>query len=132
MKEDKTSIATYNLTPLARRSRLEVARQVKRGMANVQYASGIRIPKEALRKHLRHEVAHHIPLENVPVQVSSGVDNINGLLDIWTHLAYEKPGALRNIWSSIAPLSDKRFPQTLSECDKVAVPKVLLRLLKVT
>ena len=110
------------LTNVRKRSRFAVAREVKKAIQANETLSGYSYTPLQKRIEMRHEVSHHMPLEDTEVSVEAGIRTVHdGQIIVtsgWIGVTHPLTKNIKNFLSIIAPLFDRRFKQHLSTGDR--------------
>jgi hypothetical protein len=108
----------------------ELAREVKRALETNEEVAGFEYEDIEKRKVLREELAHHIPASNRPVRVVGLLKKDGEGEYTASTVGIKHYGATprEELESALAPKSDKRFDQVLSEEDKKIAKKNKRRL----
>lgn len=104
-------------TDLRIRSRYEVAREVHRGLHRIEIAAGKPFSLRSRRKASRHELFHHLPLEQSPVMVRTTYHWEDDGLHYAVGVGHDNASGCLSIISSLYPLLDRRVEHRLSSSD---------------
>lgn len=120
MKKEQHNYLLFS-SSTEQKSRYAVAREVKIAMARNEKASNLLYTPLQKRRIIRHEVLHHLPLEQDEMSVEAGVrtEHDGHMMSTygWVAVCHPLTKNIRYLVSLFTPLLDRRFKQKLSGGD---------------